>query len=52
MAVVYLRHVQRAMIPALTEIMPAEVRVAGSRWPTARDRGVWRLHAGDFHSAD
>ncbi len=42
-----------AMIPALTEIMPAEVRVAGfSLAYSPGDRGVWRLHAGDFHSAD
>ncbi|RRE16001.1 hypothetical protein EAN91_04520 [Klebsiella pneumoniae] len=41
-----------AMIPALTEIMPAEVRVAGFAGLQPGDRGVWRLHAGDFHSAD
>ncbi len=41
-----------AMIPALTEIMPAEVRVAGFSLAYSGDRGVWRLHAGDFHSAD
>ncbi len=35
------------MIPALTEIMPAEVRVAGFAGLQPGDRG-WRLHAGNF----
>lgn len=41
-----------AMIPALTEIMPAEVRVAGFSLAYSGDGGIWRLHAGDFHGAD
>ncbi len=38
-----------AMIPALTEIMPAEVRVAGfSLAYSPGNGGLWRFHAGDF----
>lgn len=41
-----------AMIPALTEIMPAEVRVAGFSGLQPGNGGLWRLYPGHVHRAD
>ncbi len=41
-----------AMIPALTEIMPASARGRFLAGLQPGDGGIWRLHAGDFHGAD